>query len=112
MDEGKYQIRNDETIQGQIVGDHPNIHQHFYGTTLPSSLLSPPSSAWTIPFVRNRFFLGQDDMLTELHHQLTRGATTALTQIQAISGLGGIGKTQMAVEYAYRYRKTYPFVFW
>ena len=112
MDEGKYQIRNDQTVQGQNVGDQANIHQYFYGATPSSSLPPPPSSAWTIPFVRNRFFLGQDDVLTQLHRQLTTGATTALTQIQAISGLGGIGKTQMAVEYAYRYRETYPFVFW
>ncbi len=36
----------------------------------------------------------------------------ALTQPQAISGLGGIGKTQMAVEYTYRYRDTYRDIFW
>lgn len=32
--------------------------------------------------------------------------------MQSISGLGGIGKTQLAVEYAYRYRAEYQYVLW
>ncbi len=47
-----------------------------------------------------------------MHEALSKHSTTALTQGHAIYGLGGIGKTQTAVEYTYRYRSEYHFIFW
>jgi tetratricopeptide (TPR) repeat protein len=67
---------------------------------------------WSMPFTRNPFFTGRDDLLTRLHTTLATGKQAALSQTQAISGLGGIGKTQTAIEYAYRYRDDYNAIFW
>src|SRR6266481_4485053 len=67
---------------------------------------------WNIPYRRNPYFTGREDLLTRLHELLHSGKAAALTQPQAISGLGGIGKTQTAVEYAYRSRDDYPAVLW
>ena len=55
-------------------------------------------------------FIGREDLLTDLHQRLKNGGATAL--VQAITGLGGIGKTRAAIEYAYRYARVYDLVWW
>src|SRR5207237_763448 len=55
---------------------------------------------------------GREMLLRSLHEQLTGSKAVALTQMFAIHGLGGIGKTQTAVEYAYRYQHEYQAVLW
>jgi len=67
---------------------------------------------WSVPHLRNLYFTGREYVLAYLHETLTSKKTVALTQPRAISGLGGIGKTQIAVEYAYRYGHEYQAVLW
>jgi tetratricopeptide (TPR) repeat protein len=71
-----------------------------------------PAAIYTVPFRHNPFFTGRESLLADLHQKLTEHRPLALTQPQAINGLGGIGKTQIAGEYAYRYREYYRYVFW
>ena len=59
-----------------------------------------------MPHRRNPLFTGREEVLKELHRTLRE------RKITAISGLGGIGKTQTAVEYAYRYQDEYAAVLW
>ena len=49
-------------------------------------------------------------MLRDLREALDGEKSAALTQ--AISGLGGVGKTQLAIEYAYRYANHYSLIWW
>ena len=83
---------------------------HLLITDFRKSRKQPP--VWNIPYRRNPFFTGREDVLKQLHEYFTQATTAALTQPPAITGLGGIGKTQVAVEYAYRYKEAYHEVFW
>jgi tetratricopeptide (TPR) repeat protein len=64
------------------------------------------SSWWNISQRRNAFFTGRESILNALHTTLLACGRAA------VSGFGGIGKTQIAIEYAYRYRAEYRAVLW
>jgi len=71
-----------------------------------------PQSSWNIPYPRNPFFTGCDEILLLISARLQQKEEAALSKPQALAGLGGIGKTQIAIEYAYRHRQDYNVIFW
>jgi len=89
-----------------------------------TSLMAPPVGTWSVeqgqqaslpaiwnvPYPRNRHFTGRADLLEALHGSGRNAQPVVLTQV--LRGLGGIGKTQLALEYAYRYGGRYRLVWW
>lgn len=67
---------------------------------------------WLVPLPRNPFFTGREEILEALHTQMSVNHPVAITQSSALHGLGGVGKTQIALEYAYRYGLQYSAVGW
>jgi hypothetical protein len=61
---------------------------------------------------RNPHFAGRCDLLAMLRRHLTEKSTGAVVQAGAVHGLGGVGKTQLAIEYAHRYGADYDLVWW
>ncbi|PYI09493.1 TPR-like protein [Aspergillus sclerotiicarbonarius CBS 121057] len=66
---------------------------------------------WMVPFGRNRDFTGRESILEQVHRQISPFSDEDSCQRTAIVGLGGVGKTQIALESAYRLRK-HCSVFW
>ena len=61
---------------------------------------------WNVP-ARNPGFTGRDQLLAELRERLLAGDRAV---VQALRGMGGVGKTQLAVEYAHRFAAHYDLV--
>jgi hypothetical protein len=109
---GEPKINNEGPVQGQNVAGIQNITQIFNDTQDKATSSTKPQRIWNIPYLRNAYFTGRQEILAELHARFKANNATALSQRHAMNGLGGIGKTQTAVEYAYRYHQDYQAVLW
>jgi tetratricopeptide (TPR) repeat protein len=59
---------------------------------------------------RNKNFTGREELLARLRRQVTSQVQVVLPH--ALHGMGGVGKTQLAIEYAYRFMGDYKVVWW
>src|SRR5688572_2072368 len=77
-------------------------------TTAPET--RPPAAVWNVPYPRNENFTGRAGALADIHTKFT--ARAAADRVQVVIGAGGIGKTQLAVEFAYKHRWDYDLIWW
>jgi hypothetical protein len=61
---------------------------------------------WNVPYSKNPFFTGREEVLADVGKELHASGLAALT------GMGGVGKTQIAAHFAHEHRDEYSAVLW
>ena len=84
----------------------PISHERLGSVRFPGSI--PP--VWNVQ-PRNASFTGRNSILEHLRDQLATKAVSVVLPV-ALHGLGGVGKTQVALEYAHRFKADYDLVWW
>ena len=123
VDEGAGQAKLLKAIESIVTGSRlkPTTKPAFPSAVQPASSSARPPFPGTkvhrellhnLLFNPNPFFTGRDQLLRDLHDGLHRQTAAAITQPQAVHGLGGVGKTQLAVEYAWANQADYDAILW
>jgi tetratricopeptide (TPR) repeat protein len=88
------------------VKRHPEVVREFF--QLPAT--PPPGFRHNLPYPSlGALFRGRDEILGRLRERLAQAPAGRATAIagKAVHGLGGVGKTRLAVEYAWRHAAEY-----
>ncbi|MBN0044064.1 ATP-binding protein [Streptomyces actuosus] len=88
----------------------------FTGDVLPAEALSAPEKVAAPPGFSNLppavLCLGREEELGRLRRMLTDGQEGTVPRSGAVHGLGGIGKSTLALHYAHRHRGDYTLIWW
>jgi hypothetical protein len=80
------------------------------GTLTPHDRSTPTRSIFSVPWSRNDKFYGRASELNELRENLS--PSDAAQRSCVLHGMAGIGKSQTALEFAYRSTDIFSHIFW
>lgn len=106
--------------------DQLNAILNLYGIKAIEEVYATRPSVWMVPYLPNLYFTGRSNLLDELHRELTTARPVAVVGQSrsepassepalyepALQGMGGVGKTQLALTYAHRYQDEYDIILW
>jgi tetratricopeptide (TPR) repeat protein len=113
-----------------VVSEIPRVAAKKSTTIDTVTVSGTPRGSWSTPRIwvgvppRNKNFTGRADILEQLRARTAGSEAAALLSTlpreslpreslpQALQGIGGVGKTAVAIEYAYKYSADYDLVCW
>jgi tetratricopeptide (TPR) repeat protein len=102
-------------ISGQVLtGDHSHVDAR--ATVLGAGSIPRPADVVIAPGMNNlprppaAVFVGREEPMARLQEGLSGGASVVVTQ--AVYGLGGVGKSELALRYAHAHRGDYQVTWW
>ncbi|HKY41096.1 MAG TPA: hypothetical protein VJN18_34420 [Polyangiaceae bacterium] len=99
-------MRANDVAWGRLVGELRAL--------LSEPVADKPARLADVRYAANPYFVGREHELNELHEALHRRPAAVLSQarVQAISALGGVGKTTLARQYVEKFWRCYTQIFW
>lgn len=102
------EFKIDKTVCGELP-DKKKACSATDNSEQPGAKYSQDNDVFNVPYrQKGKGVVGRDSALNQLLKQLTESRGTAIGQAASFYGMGGLGKTQLAVEYAYKYKDKYP----
>ena len=81
------------------------------GAQKPNTATFEPET-FIVPFDKNERFMGRKELLGKLRQMLCEAVESEWNHRVALYGMGGVGKTQVAIEYVYANRDKYERIYW
>lgn len=94
-------------VAEQISNSFNETHHHYYPEKddIPLKPDSVSKRLFSVPFTDENF-IGREAELARLDELFNTESKVSLT------GIGGVGKTRLAVHYAHQHTQRYPFILW
>ena len=92
--------------------EEPAISAPLIKPEAAAPVVAPVDAIWHVSHHRNPFFTGREDVLQQMYAVLHAPSARKRAFPQALSGLGGMGKSQTVLEYACRHRSSYRAILW
>lgn len=100
-----------DSAPSPTTGSAPRAEQPGPRSGTPVRPGRPARLPRTMPLPQASYFTGREEELDRLHELLNAGERAAVLPY-ALYGMGGVGKTRLAVEYVHRHHTEYERIWW